>query len=69
MGKKCNRIRALYIPSLWFKRFNALNYSAELGGSPGLVFMGFRGFESRRRLLDGHNIFPHIFVVRIVMFI
>ena len=26
------------------------------------------GFESRRRILDGHNIFTHIFVVKIVMF-
>ena len=24
-------------------------------------------FESRRCILDGHNIFSHIFVVRIVM--
>ena len=45
------------------------------GGSPGLVVMGGdlcsegRGFESQRRILDGHNIFPHIFVVRIVMFV
>ena len=27
-----------------------------------------RGFESRRCILDGHNIFSHIFVVKIVMF-
>ena len=27
------------------------------------------GFESRRRVLDGYNIFSHIFVVRIVMFV
>ena len=27
-----------------------------------------RGFESRRRILDGQNIFSHIFVVRIIMF-
>ena len=27
------------------------------------------GFESRRHLLDGHNIFSQIFVVRIVMFV
>ena len=39
------------------------------GGSPGLVVMGgdlcFKGhgFESRRHILDGHNIFSHIFVV------
>ena len=36
------------------------------GGSPGLVVMGVdsrsqgRGFESRRRILDGHDIFFHI---------
>ena len=46
-----------------------------LGGSPGLVVMGgdsyFEGcgFESRRHILDGHNIFSHIFVVKIVMFV
>ena len=46
-----------------------------LGGSPGLVVMGGdlyskgRGFESWRRILDGHNIFPLIFVVIIVMFV
>ena len=28
-----------------------------------------RGFESMHRKLDGHNIFSHIFVVRIVMFV
>ena len=28
-----------------------------------------RWFESRRRTLDGHNIFSHIFVVKIVMFV
>ena len=36
-----------------------------MGGSPGLVVMGGdscskgRGFESRRRILDGHDIFSH----------
>ena len=41
---------------------------------PGLVVMGGdscskgHGFESRCRILDGHNIFSHTFVVRIVMF-
>ena len=44
-------------------------------GSPGLMVMGGdscskgRGFVSRRLKLDGHNIFSHIFVVRIVMFV
>ena len=28
-----------------------------------------RGFESQRRILDGHDIFSHIFVVKIVMFV
>ena len=28
-----------------------------------------RWFKSWRCILDGHNIFPHIFVVRIVMFV
>ena len=43
--------------------------------SPGLMVMGGvscsegRGFESRRLILDGHSIFPHIFVVRIVVFV
>ena len=45
------------------------------GGSPGLVVLGgdlcseCRGFESRHHILDGHNIFSHIFVVGIVMFV
>ena len=26
-------------------------------------------FESQRHILDGHNIFTHIFVVRILMFV
>ena len=36
-----------------------------MGGSPGLVVMGGdsrskgRGFESRRQILDGHDIFSH----------
>ena len=43
------------------------------GGSPGLVVLGEdscsegRGIKSR--ILDGHNIFSHIFVVKIVMFV
>ena len=37
-----------------------------MGGD--LCFEG-RGFESRRHILDGHSIFSHIFVVRIVMFV
>ena len=43
--------------------------------SPGLVVMGGDlcskgcGFESRHHKLDGHNIFSHISVVRIVMFV
>ena len=42
------------------------------GRSPGLVVMGGdscskgRGFESQRRILDGH--FSHLLVVKIVMF-
>ena len=45
------------------------------GGSPGLVVMGGdscskgHGFISRCRILYGHNIFSHIFVIRIVMFV
>ena len=27
------------------------------------------GFESRRRILDGHDIFSHWFVVKIVLFV
>ena len=43
--------------------------------SPGLVVMGGdscsegRGFEYQRCILYGHNIFSHIFVERIVMFV
>ena len=41
------------------------NNISQVGGSPGLVVMGggsrskSRGFESRRRILDGHDIFSH----------
>ena len=27
------------------------------------------GFESQRHILDGHDIFSHIFVVKIVVFV
>ena len=43
------------------------------GGSPGIVVMGRdsrskgRGFDSWRRILDGH--FSHLFVVKIVKFV
>ena len=46
-----------------------------MGGSFGLVVMWGdlcskgRGFESQRRILDGHNIFSDMFVVRNVMFV
>ena len=71
-----NGIGTYYTMSLHYflqKMFQVLTF--EKGGSPGLVVMGGdlcsegRGFESQRRILDGHNIFPHIFVVRIVMFV
>ena len=59
------------------KAWTAFDYEklARLGGSPGLVVMGVdsrskgRGFESRRRILDGHDIFSHSFVVKIVLFV
>ena len=44
-----------------------------MGGSPGLVVMGRdssskgHGFDSRRRILDGH--FSHLFFVKIVKFV
>ena len=50
-----------------------LNFSANLGWSPGLVVMvgdscpEGRGFESQHHLLDGH--FSHLFVVKMVMFV
>ena len=43
--------------------------------SPGLVVMGVdlrsegRGFESWHHILDGHNIFSYIYVVRIEVFV
>ena len=43
-----------------------------LDGSPGLVVMGEdscsrgHGFESWHCVLDGHDIFSHLFVVKIV---
>ena len=45
------------------KEVRVINIIKFKGGSPGLVFMGGdscskgRGFESRRRMLDCHNIF------------
>ena len=45
------------------------------GKSPGLVVMGGdsrskgHGFESWRCILDGHDIFSHCFVVKIVSFV
>ena len=53
----------------------AIKKGVYLGGSPGLVVMGGDlcskgcGFESWRHIMDGHNIFSHKFVVRIVMFV
>ena len=47
----------------------------KVGGSPGLVAMRYdsyskgHGFESRRRILDGHDIFSHSFVVKIELFV
>ena len=52
-----------------------LKKEKEQGGCPSLVVMGGdscsegRGFESQLRVLDGHGIFSHIFVVKIVMFV
>ena len=43
-------------------------------GSPGLVVMGGdscsedRGFEFRH-IVDGHDIFSHLFIVKIVLFV
>ena len=47
------------------QNFDEIGYKNFEGGSPGLVVMGGgsrskgRGFESRRRILDGHDIFSH----------
>ena len=49
-----------------FKKIFSFLKTLAMGGSPGLVVMGGdscsegRGFESRCRILDGHNIFSHI---------
>ena len=62
----CHRLRKKFVtfliiiakPIVLSKMFLIL-----MGGSPGLVVMGVdsrskgRGFESRRRILDGHDIF------------
>ena len=55
-----------------FVRTEGTNVTIDwLGGSPGLVVMGRdscskgRGFESQHRMLDGHDIFSHWFVVKI----
>ena len=53
--------------------FCPMNNRKDEGGSPGLVVMRGDlcskgcGFESRCRILDGHNICSHIFVVGIIM--
>ena len=45
------------------------------GGSPGLVVMGGdscsigRGFESWHCILDGHDVFSHSFVVKMLLFV
>ena len=70
--ERCNKVKSKCV----IEHKNGLKLSW-VGGSPspGLVVMGGdscskgRGFESRRRILDGHNIFSHIFVVKIVMFV
>ena len=69
---------------IWFTRNTYTYYGAvtmpckefgRRGGSPGLVVMGGdacskgRGFKSRCRILDGHDIFSHWFVVKIVLFV
>ena len=47
------------------------NKGIDRGGSPGLVAMGNGsclrgcGLESRRRILDGHDIFSYYFVVKL----
>ena len=52
-----------------------MNHHKKKKMSPGLVVMGGDscsegcGFESQCRILDGHDIFSHIFVVKIVMFV
>ena len=68
-----NKILFIFIFTLI--TFTLLQYYDSRGGGPGLVVMGgdscskVRGFESRRHMLNEHNIFLHIFVVRIVMFV
>ena len=70
-----NGIGTYYTMSLHYflqKMFQVLTF--EKGGSPGLVVMGGdlcsegRGFKSQHRILDYHDIFSRIFVVKIVMF-
>ena len=66
---------SVWLTNFSFKyHFSAAN-STLIGRDPYLVVMvgdlcwEGHGFESRRRILDGHNIFSHILVVRIVMFV
>ena len=68
MGVSIRSIPTADVQFDWF-RFNQTNKSihncniTKLGVSPGLVVMGGgsrskgRGLESRRRILDGHDIF------------
>ena len=60
-----------YYRAWWLPSFNWYHTA----GSPGLVVMvndscsRGRGFESQHRILDGHDIFSHWFVVKIVLFV
>ena len=64
------QINVTIIPLLFYTRiqtlnneFHSMSKKFRKGGSPGLVVMGINsrskgcGFESRRRILDGHDIF------------
>ena len=54
---------------------NCTNYATHNYTYTGLVVMGDElysrgcGFEYQRRILDGHDIFSHRFVVKIVLFV
>ena len=74
----CNKSRDLLGCFCWLEkqwRSRSVIYNNLISGSPGLVVMGGDscsegcGFKSQCRILDGHDIFSHIFAAEIVMFV
>ena len=76
--RPCNKCRDRLGCFCWLEkqwRSRSVIYNNLISGSPGLVVMGGDscsegcGFKSQCRILDGHDIFSHIFAAEIVMFV